>query len=47
MATMALKGEPDRAFAMAKRIAQFVNTLVDRPMQVAMVYGLNKKLYGL
>lgn len=46
MATMALKGEPDRAFAMAKRIAQFVNTLVDRPMQAAIVYGLNKKLHG-
>lgn len=47
MATMALKGEPDRAFAMAKRIAQFVKTLVERPMQVARVYGLNKKLHVL
>jgi hypothetical protein len=34
---MELKGEPDRAFAMAKRIAQFVNALVDRPMQDAIV----------
>jgi hypothetical protein len=42
---MALKGEPERAFAMAKRIAQFVKTLVERPMQVARVYGLNKKLH--
>lgn len=32
------------ALLMAKRMAQFVKTPVDRPIHVAMVYGLNKKL---
>ena len=43
-ATMALKGAPRTALAMAKRIAQLVKTLVVRPMQLAIVNGLKRKL---
>jgi hypothetical protein len=41
---MAPNGDPEIAFAMAWRIVQVVNTLVDLPMHVAIVKGLNKKL---
>jgi len=41
---MAFKGEPWMALVMARRMAQLVKTPVDRPIHVAMVYGLNKKL---
>lgn len=44
MAIIALKGAPETAFAMACRIAQVVKTVVGRPMQVAIVKGLNKNL---
>lgn len=40
----ALRGAPETAFAMAWRMAQDVKTEVDRPMHVAMVKGLNRKL---
>jgi hypothetical protein len=43
---MALKGAPDTALAMAWRMAQVVKTLVDRPMHVATVKGLKRKLRG-
>ena len=41
---MALMGAPDTALAMAWRMAQVVKTLVDRPMHVAIVKGLKRKL---
>ena len=45
MATMALNGAPETAFAMAWRTAHVVNTLVDRPIHVAIVKGFKRKLY--
>lgn len=41
---MALKGAPETALAMAWRMAHVVKTLVDRPMHVAVVKGLNRNL---
>jgi hypothetical protein len=41
---MAPKGAPETALAMAWRMAQVVKTLVDRPMHVATVKGLKRKL---
>lgn len=41
---MALNADPCTAREMAWRIAHVVNTLVDRPMQVAIVKGLKRKL---
>lgn len=43
-ANMLVNDAPFTAFAMAWRMAQVVKTLVGRPMQVARVKGLNKKL---
>lgn len=43
-ASIALMGFSDTALAMARRMAQLVKTLVGRPMQVAIVKGLNKYL---
>ncbi len=43
-ASIALRGFPDTALAMARRTAQLVKTLVGRPMQVAIVKGLNRYL---
>jgi hypothetical protein len=39
-----LKDKPETAFETAYRMAQVVKTLVARPMQVAIVNGLNRKL---
>lgn len=44
MATMAFRGEPWMAREMAWRVAQVVKTAVDRPIQVATVRGLKRKL---
>jgi hypothetical protein len=41
---MADRGLPWMAFEMAWRTVHVVNTLVDRPMQVAIVKGLKRKL---
>ena len=41
---MAPKGAPDTALAIAWRMAHVVKTLVDRPMHVATVKGLKRKL---
>ena len=43
---MAPRGAPDTALAMAWRMAQVVKTLVDRPMHVATVNGLKRKLHS-
>jgi hypothetical protein len=43
-ANMDVKEDPVTAFEMACRIAQVVKTLVGRPIQVAIVKGLNRKL---
>ena len=43
-ANMLVNDAPFTAFATAWSMAQVVKTLVGRPMQVAMVKGLNKKL---
>ena len=44
MASMDVNEAPETALANAWRMAQVVNTLVGRPMQVAIVNGLNKNL---
>ena len=44
MANIEVKEAPITAFEMACSIAQVVRTLVGRPMQVAIVNGLNRKL---
>jgi len=44
MANIEVKEAPTTAFEMEWRMAQVVNTLVGRPMHVAIVNGLNKKL---
>lgn len=44
MLTTAVKGAPAIAAETAWRMAQVVKTLVERPMQVAMVKGLKRKL---
>lgn len=46
MAIIALKGAPETAFATACSIAHVVKTVVGRPMQVAIVKGLNRNLIG-
>ena len=43
-ANMLVNDAPVTPFAMAWRMAHVVNTLVGRPMQVAIVKGLSKKL---
>ena len=45
MATMAFRGDPWTARAMAYSVAHVVKTAVERPMQVAIVRGLKRKLY--
>lgn len=42
---MALKGVPDTAFPIACRMAHVVKTLVERPIHVATVKGLKRKLF--
>jgi hypothetical protein len=44
MANIEVIEAPATAFEMAWRIAQVVKTLVGRPIQVAIVNGLNRKL---
>jgi hypothetical protein len=44
MASIEEKEAPITAFEMACRVAQVVKTLVGRPMHVAIVNGLNRKL---
>ena len=46
-ANMEVKEEPITALEMARIMAQVVKMLVGRPMQVAIVKGLNRKLYGI
>lgn len=43
-ASIELIKDPWTAFAMASKIVQVVNTLVGRPIHVAMVNGLKRKL---
>lgn len=45
MANIEVKEAPATAFEMAWRMAQVVKTLVGRPIHVAIVNGLNRKLY--
>lgn len=44
MASIDVREAPETAFANACNMAQVVNTLVGRPMQVAIVKGLKRKL---
>lgn len=44
MANIEVKDAPTTAFEMAWSIAQVVKTLVGRPIHVAIVKGLNRKL---
>lgn len=44
MAKRELRPLPETARAIAYRIAQFVNTLVGRPIHVAIVNGLKRNL---
>lgn len=44
MASIDVKGRPLTALDMEYRMAQVVNTLVGRPIQVAIVKGLNRNL---
>lgn len=46
-ANMDVNEFPATAFAIACSIAQVVNTLVGRPMHVAMVKGLNRNLLNM
>lgn len=46
-ATIVLKERPATALDMPWRMAQVVKTLVGRPIQVAIVKGLNRKLSKL
>lgn len=45
MANIEVKEAPATAFEIAWRIAQVVNTLVGRPIHVAIVKGLKRKLF--